>query len=129
MIDFIKAFIFVITSIVMGVTILLVPDSSGAVSITYIGVLGIYLGLDVAEMISSTAKMKKGEYKNLKTHKYIISVICLAVLLVMCLIKKDNNITTAITTFISAIMVVSGCLLGGLEGNKIATQCDGEKNE
>lgn len=121
--DFVKAVLFLISALVMLACVIFIPESAGTVSITFVGVLSIYLGTDVASMISATAKMKVGEFKELKKHKYVISLICLCVLIIVSLITQDGNtLSTTITSFISSIMVVLGCLLGGLEGNKIATK-------
>ena len=58
MIKFVKAMLFVLASLVMALCLCFIPDSAGAVSVSYITVLGLYLGLDVAGMITKTAKME-----------------------------------------------------------------------
>lgn len=122
MIKFIKAMLFVLASLVMALCLCFIPDSAGAVSVSYITVLGLYLGLDVAGMITKTAKMKKGEYQSLNVHKYAISSVCLIVNIVIAIyIRKNADVSTALTSFISAVMIVLGCIVGGLEGNRIAT--------
>lgn len=106
----------------MACCLLFIPQTSGPVSITFITVLGIYLGLDIAGMITKTSQLPKGEYKKISVHKYIISTICLMILVVLSLVMKDKaDMNTALTSFCSATMIICGCLLGGLEGNKIAT--------
>lgn len=122
MLKIIKALFFIAASAVMVLCLLFVPESSGAVSVSYIAVLGIYLGLDVAGMIAKTAEMPKGEYKSLSIHKYVISALCLAVNIAISVsLRGRADMSTALTSFISAVMIVIGCVLGGLEGNKIAT--------
>lgn len=122
MLKIIKALFFIAASAVMVLCLLFVPESSGAVSVSYIAVLGIYLGLDVAGMIAKTAEMPKGEYKSLSIHKYVISALCLAVnIAISVALRSRADMSTALTSFISAVMIVIGCVLGGLEGNKIAT--------
>lgn len=119
---FVKALLFICSTLITALCLIFVPEASGPVSVTYTSVLGFYLGLDVAEMITSSASMKKGEYAKLHTHKYIISLICVMSLIIIYLFLKDkSNLTTAITSFISASLILIGCLIGGLEGNKIAT--------
>lgn len=126
MMKFVKALFFIIASAIMGICLLFAPESSGAVSITYTTVLGIYLGLDIASMITKTTTLKKGDYEKLNIYKYVISGICLiALIIISCFMKSKVDISTALTSFISAAMILIGCIIGGLEGNKIATNVDG----
>lgn len=120
--DFLKATFFVIAVFLMGLCLIFVPQISGALSISFVTVLGVYLGLDVASMIATTSRLPDGEYKEIKKHKYILSGICLSVLIVITLILWEEALQTALTSFLSSCMVVIGCLIGGLEGNKIATK-------
>lgn len=122
MIDFAKALLFIWTTIIMGACLFFYPVSAGAVSVTYIAALSVYLGLDVASMIVKTATLPNGEFKRLKTHKYIISSVNLLILLGICVYVKDMvDVSTAITAFLSASIIIITCIIGGLEGNKIAT--------
>lgn len=126
MVKFVKAFLFVLASLVMGACLIFVPDSSGAVSVTYVSVLGIFLGFDVADTVLKTAQMSKGEYKPIHKHKYVISAICLTALIIVCGVVKDKaDVSAAMTSLITSVMIVIGLLIGGLEGNKIATNIEG----
>lgn len=123
MVKITEAIIFIIASIIMGLCIVLTPECSGSVSITYIACVGLYLGVDIAGMILKTAALPKGSYKNLNIHKYVISSLCLLTNVGCCLYMKNKiDITTCLTSMISASMIVLTCVLGGLGGNKIATQ-------
>lgn len=123
--DFTKALILIFAAIIMIVCIVFVPESAGAVSLTFLGVLSLYIGLDVAGMILATSKLKAGQFKRLKTHKYIVSGLCLTACIIVCVIKWSNVLSGTMTTLLSAVMVILSCAIGGLEGNKIATQIDG----
>lgn len=118
----IKAILIIFSTCIVGLCILQMPQCVTPISFVYLSIISVYLGLDVAEMITSTASMKKGEYKEIASHKYIISLICLLFLIGLCALVHAMELQTALTTFISAILVVIGCLIGGLEGNKIATK-------
>jgi glucan phosphoethanolaminetransferase (alkaline phosphatase superfamily) len=120
--DFLKATFFVIAVLLMGLCLIFVPSISGTLSLSFVTVLGIYLGTDVASMIATTSRLPDGEYKEIKKHKYVLSGICLSVLIVITLILWEEALQTALTSFLSSCMVVIGCLIGGLEGNKIATK-------
>ena len=120
--DFLKATFFVIAVLLMGLCLIFVPQISGTLSVTFVTVLGIYLGMDVASMIATTSRLPNGEYKEMKKHKYILSGICLAILIIITLLSWEDSLQTALTSFLSSCMVVIGCLIGGLEGNKIATK-------
>lgn len=121
MIKFVKSLLFTIAAVIMCLCLMFVPECSGIVSAAYISVLGIYLGLDLAAMISSTSELPKGEYKKLSIHKYILSSVALVIQVAMCFIS-DAEMQEAKTALISASMIILGCLIGGLEGNKIATK-------
>lgn len=122
----VKAFFFVLATAVMALCLLFTPEASGSVSITYTTVVGIYLGLDIAAMITKTSTLKKGNFESLNVYKYVLCSICLSVLTIVALIvKNESDVTTAITSFITSAMIVIGCIIGGLEGNKIATGIDG----
>lgn len=126
MISFLKSFIFIFVSIVMGIVLNLIPQTSGPVSITYGAVLSVYLGVDLADTIIKTSEMAKGEYKDMHIHKYVIAVLCLAVLIINCVFIKDKcDVGTALTSFVSSFFIVAGLLIGGLDGNKIATNIEG----
>ena len=128
MIQFLKSVFFILASIIMAVCLLFIPESSGAVSFTYTAVLGVYLGLDIAGMIAKTATLPAGKFKPLNIHKYVVATICLITLVVISVnVRLRANITTAMTAYISSAMIILTCLIGGLEGNKIATSNDGSK--
>lgn len=130
MVKFFKALFFVLASAIMALCLILIPASSGSVSVSYIAVLGIYLGLDIAGMITKTANMNKGEYKSLNVHKYVIASVCLVSNIVISIfVKEKADISVALTSFISAALIIIGCIIGGLEGNKIATNFGKEEAE
>lgn len=127
---FIKALFFVLATAVMALCLLFSPEASGSVSISYTAVLGIYLGLDIASMIAKTTTLKKGDYETLNVYKYVLSAVCLVVLIVVAIIVKGKyDVTTAMTSFLTSSMIIIGCIIGGLEGNKIATGVDGGGTE
>lgn len=129
MIKFFKSALFVIASVVVGICIGLLPKAAGPVSITYISVLSIYLGIDIADTIIKSAQLPRGEYKNIHTHKYIVSFSCLIGLIVVCFFSKyQTEISTALTSLVSSVLIVIGMLIGVLEGNKIATNKGIESN-
>jgi uncharacterized protein YacL len=130
MVKLVKALFFALASVVMAVCTLFVPESAGAVSIPYITVIGLYLGLDIAGMITKTSQLPKGEYKTMKVHKYVISAVGLLVNIVIAIIMRDKaDISTAMTSFLSATMIILGCIIGGLEGNRIAASVGEEATE
>lgn len=123
---FIKAGFFLAATAVMALCLLFVPESSGSVSISYTSVVGVYLGLDIAAMIARTSKLQKGSFEPMNVYKYVLVSACLAVLIVTAVIVRgQSDVSTAMTSFITSAMIVIGCVIGGLEGNKIATDLNG----
>lgn len=128
MVKFIKSLLFVLASIVMSLCLIYLPNISGPVSVTFIGVLSCYLGIDIADTIIKSSAMEQGKYKDIHKHKYVISLICLTIMIGICIyVKQTADITTAMTSLVSSVLIVIGILLAGLEGNKIAANIDGGK--
>lgn len=126
MVKFVKSLLFVLASIVMTLCLIYLPNVSGPVSITFVGVLSCYLGIDVADTIIKSSEMEQGKYKDIHKHKYIISLICLSVMIGVCMFIPDKTVVnTALTSLISSVLIVIGILIAGLEGNKIAANIDG----
>lgn len=126
MVKFVKSLLFVLASIVMTLCLIYLPNVSGPVSITFVGVLSCYLGIDVADTIIKSSEMEQGKYKDIHKHKYVISLICLSVMIGVCMFIPDKTvINTALTSLISSVLIVIGILIAGLEGNKIAANIDG----
>lgn len=126
MVKFVKSLLFVLASIVMTLCLIYLPNVSGPVSITFVGVLSCYLGIDVADTIIKSSEMEQGKYKDIHKHKYVISLICLSVMIGVCMFIPDKTVVnTALTSLISSVLIVIGILIAGLEGNKIAANIDG----
>ena len=126
MVKFVKSLLFVLASIVMTLCLIYLPNVSGPVSITFVGVLSCYLGIDVADTIIKSSEMEQGKYKDIHKHKYVISLICLSVMIGVCMFIPDKTVVnTALTSLISSVLIVIGILIAGLEGNKIAANSDG----
>ena len=79
----VKAFFFVLATAVMALCLMFTPEASGSVSITYTTVVGIYLGLDIAAMITKTSTLKKGNFESLNVYKYVLCSVCLSVLTIV----------------------------------------------
>lgn len=126
MVKFVKSLLFVLASIVMTLCLIYLPNVSGPVSITFVGVLSCYLGIDVADTIIKSSEMEQGKYKDIHKHKYVISLICLSIMIGVCMFIPDKTVVnTALTSLISSVLIVIGILIAGLEGNKIAANIDG----
>ena len=91
MVKFVKSLLFVLASIVMTLCLIYLPNVSGPVSITFVGVLSCYLGIDVADTIIKSSEMEQGKYKDIHKHKYVISLICLSVMIGVCMFIPDKR--------------------------------------
>ncbi len=127
-----KLVYFIISVAVMIVSILLVQNSEivGMMAISYITIVGAYLGIDMAGMIKDTANMPKGEYREMDKARYIIALIFQVVLFVETIIisrMTSEELTTALSMFGAGALLIIAFIMGGLEGNKIATKIEGSK--
>lgn len=125
-----KIILYLLASLIMAGVILICPGVADTVSIFYVSILSTYLGLDVWGMIKTTSLMPPGEYKDLKVGRYVLCAISYAVLIILGYVqsvKTGVDLSAMYSVFISAIFLLVGLLIGGLEGNKIATSEGEEK--
>lgn len=108
----------------MGAVIWLCPSICDDVSIFYVSILTTYLGLDVWNMIKTTSLLPPGEYKEIKIKRYVLCVSSYLLMIAFGMIQAKRtgiDFNAMFTVFISAIFLLITLLIGGLEGNKIAT--------
>lgn len=119
-----KIILYIIATVVMAGTEILCPSISGDVSVFYVSILTSFLGLDIWDMIKKTSLLPPGDFKEMKIHRYVICAISYAVLVFIGYVaskKTGIDFTEMNRTFVAAVFILIGLLIGGLEGNKIAT--------
>lgn len=122
--EVLKLIIFILATAVMEGIVMVSPEVSQDVAIFYVSILSSYLGLDIWAMIQKTASLPSGEYKDINIHRYLISAGSYVVLLATAFYMKAKfgyDYGTMYSTFIAALFLMATILIGGLEGNKIAT--------
>ena len=95
-----------------------------AISGSFTGILGLFLGLDIMTMIHKTKELPPGLYKAMNTHRYIAALCVFASLLaeafvISALFKREMN--SLYLCFGVGFVIVIGGLISGIEGNKIVT--------
>jgi len=124
MTELIKYLIFIGASMLMGLTMWLVPDVAETCSIFYVSILSTFLGLDIANTLKHTNGLPEGQFKGLKASRYITSSIFLLILFIYAMVQiKMNqvNLSVSVTSFGSALFLIGSLYIGGLEGNKLLT--------
>lgn len=124
MIEAVKIVLYIAATLIMGGVEILVPGIAGSVAVFYVSILTSFLGLDIWGMIQTTAILPPGEYKELKVHRYVICACSYIVLIGLgYYISSTTGVDMAsmYNVFVSAVFVLIAMLIGGLEGNKIAT--------
>ena len=116
----------IFATIFTGLMIFFIKDtgSAAAIAVTFTGIVGAFIGLDIALMIKKTASMPSG-YKKINKHRYIAGLVIFAALLVETFVISgmfDRNCDTLYTSFGMGFLVVIGGFIVGVEGNKIATE-------
>jgi len=116
----------IFATIFTGCMIFFIKDtgSSGAIAVTFTGIVGAFIGLDIALMIKKTAEMPTG-YKEINKHRYIAGLVIFAALLVEAFVisgKFGRNCDTLYTSFGMGFLIIIGGFIVGVEGNKIATE-------
>jgi hypothetical protein len=122
----IQVFWLVLATLFVAGIVFFVSDSLTvtAISGSFTGVLGIFLGIDILTMISKTREMPPGFYKHMNQHRYVIALCVFGVLLgeafvISAMYGRDMN-SLYLCFGVGFVMVIGG-LIGGIEGNKIVT--------
>jgi hypothetical protein len=101
-----------------------------AISGTFTGVLGIFLGVDILTMIHKTKELKPGDYKAINTHRYVLSLCVFSALLAEAFVLSGlygREMNFLYLCFGVGFLIVCGGLISGIECNKIATDEGPEK--
>ena len=103
-----------------------VKDGATITSIAWAfsGIVGTFIGVDLAVMIKKTAELPSGQYKEINKHRYILSLIIFALLLAEAFIISGlfgRNMDGMYASFGMGFLIVIGGLVAGVEGNKMIT--------
>jgi hypothetical protein len=103
-----------------------VKDSTTVTTIawTFTGIMGTFIGIDLAVMLKKTAELPSGQYKEINKHRYILSLIIFALLLAEAFVVSalfGRNCDGLYASFGMGFLVIIGGLVAGVEGNKIIT--------
>jgi hypothetical protein len=101
-------------------------DTSVATGIawTFVGIIGTFIGVDLAVMLKKTAELPEGKYKEINKNRYIISLVIFALLLVEAFVLSglfDRQCDGLYASFGMGFLVVIGGLVTGVEANKAIT--------
>lgn len=130
--EILKTILYVVATFVMAGILVFCPEISDDVCIFYVSILTTYLGLDVWSMIKTTSLMPPGKYKDMKMWRYALCASSYVILIGIAYaqsIRLEIDLTSFYSVMTSAIFILIGLLIGGLEGNKIATKIPEEKTE
>jgi len=116
----------IFATIFTGFMIYFIKDTSSAsaIAVTFTGIVGVFIGLDITLMIKKTASMPVG-YKEINKHRYIAGLVIFAALLVETFVISgmyQRNCDSLYVSFGMGFLVIIGGFIVGLEGNKIATE-------
>jgi hypothetical protein len=116
----------VVAVLITGGMIFFVKDSgaASALAATFTGVVGIFIGIDIAVLIKKTSALPAGEYKDINKSRYIMAVIIFALLLCEAFFISGyfgRNCDGLYTSFGMGILLVIGGLITGIESNKLVT--------
>jgi membrane-bound metal-dependent hydrolase YbcI (DUF457 family) len=116
----------IIATVFTGFMIFFVKDSgsASALAATFTGIVGIFIGLDIAVMIKKTSAMPEGSFKTINRQRYIAALIIFSALLVEAFFISgfyERNCDSLYTSFGMGFLIVIGGLIAGVEGNKIVT--------
>jgi len=115
-----------IATIFTGGMIFIIKDtgSAAAIAALFTGIVGAFIGLDIALMIKKTSGMPEG-YKEINKQRYIAGLIIFFLLLVETHFiseRFERNCDSLYTSFGMGFLIIIGGFIIGIEGNKIATK-------
>lgn len=119
-----KYMVLILSSIVYGVGMFLYPNIINSISIFYVGIIGSFLGIDMATTLKKTSIMPKGEFKDIKKDRYIVCASITTIFFISSLILNkvyDIAIESGLTTLGATIFVIATMYISALEGNKLLT--------
>jgi hypothetical protein len=116
----------IVATVFTGFMIFFVKDSGvvSTLAATFTGIIGVFIGLDIAVMIKKTSVMPRGAYKKINKHRYITAIIIFAALMMETFIISGmygRNFDSLYASFGLGFLVVIGGLVAAVEGNKIVT--------
>jgi len=120
-------FLLFLATALMGAVMYFVKDSSivDMIAGTYAVCMNGFLGVDLALMIKDSSSKPPGKYKDIKLYRYILAFVCMAALFILGLYMKEVfgvQSIAAIASFGAGAMLVIGLVMGGVQGNKIASR-------
>jgi xanthosine utilization system XapX-like protein len=118
----------IIAAIFTGGMIYFIKDSGSAASIamTFTGIVGVFIGLDIAVMIKRTSGMPMG-FREINKQRYIAGLVIFSFLLAEAFFISGvlgRNCDSLYTSFGMGFLIIIGGLIAGVEGNKIVTKND-----
>jgi hypothetical protein len=129
----IQVFWLILATLFVAGIVWFVTDSLAITAIAgaFTAVVGIFLGVDIVTMLHKTKELKRGDYKHMNTHRYVICLCVFAALLaeafaISILFGREMN--SLYMCFGVGFIIVIGGLISGIECNKIATDEEGTEN-
>jgi hypothetical protein len=106
--------------------IFFVKDGSvvSALGTTFTGIIGVFIGLDIAVLLKKTSAMPDGYYKHINKHRYIAALIIFSFLMIETFILSGiykREYDSLYASFGMGFLIVIGGLVAAVEGNKIVT--------
>ncbi|GHV90461.1 hypothetical protein AGMMS50268_09640 [Spirochaetia bacterium] len=116
----------IVATVFTGFMIFFVKDSgsASALAATFTGIVGVFIGLDIAVMIKKTSAMSDGAYKAMNKSRYMAALFIFSGLLIETFVISGlygRNCDSLYTSFGMGFLIVIGGLIAGIEGNKIVT--------
>jgi hypothetical protein len=103
--------------------------TASALAWTFTGIMGTFIGLDIAVMIKKTSSLPEGEYKAINKSRYITALFIFAALMVEAFYisgRYGRNCDSLYSSFGMGFPIVIGGLVAAVEGNKIVTGAGNE---
>jgi len=122
--DIEKYFVYILCSIIFGLGLVFYPTIINDVTLAYVSIIGVFLGIDMANTLVKTNNLPEGQYQPIKKDRYVVCFIItgLFFLTEMILKKKfDIDLEGSATVLTGAIFLIGSIFIANLETNKLLT--------
>jgi hypothetical protein len=123
-VTFQKYLVYILSSILMGASIIFIPEVANSLSTIYALVIGAFLGIDMATTILKTKSLPEGEFKEAKKDRYIVCSLMSSVLVTIAFYVKEKtqaNLLDTITMLSMTLMGIGAIFIALMESNKLVT--------
>jgi len=121
-INILKYSAYILSSIIMILTFLFIPAIATPMATTYLIIITVFLGVNLASTLKTTNALSEGSYKPIKLYRYILTIVM--TIIIFCVGAYIQNIkgielNGALSSIGTTALTIIALFIGEAEGNKL----------